>query len=280
MAVGPIEESPAVRLELQSTAEAPSLARGALSAAFEQMSISSELLDDVKTAVTEACNNAVMHGYDGIPGPLTICMYLEPASVEIVVRDYGVGIADDVPDDEQEQGLGLPIIRALAQDAVVRRSPDGGTEVRMQFSAQQPHELVAAPDDEWMKKLSGDAVASISPLSLLDGVLGRVTRALAARARFSLDRFSDISLTTDLIARHATAAAAAGRIAFGLSTDTRHLELTIGPLRPGASAALDLRVPVESAGSALSLLADDVAVVKANDDEMIRVVIEEQRESR
>ncbi len=279
--MGAIEESPAVRLELESTPESPSLVRGALSAVGEQVALDSELLDDVKTAATEACNNVVMHAYDGLPGPLAVCLYLELRSLDVVVRDYGVGISDDAALDDQEQGVGLPIIQALTRRAVVRRCDDGGTEVRMQFAAPggdralvaRPPE--AAPDDEWTTRLSGDAVVSLSPLSLLEGVLGRLARALAAKARFSLDRFSDVYLATDVIARHAIKAATGARIAFGLSIETRHLEMTIGPFRTGASAALSRRTPRSAAESALGLLADEVEVVRANGSEMLRVVIDE-----
>ncbi len=66
-----------------------------------------------------------------------------------------------------------------------------------------------APEDGWTAGLSGDAVVSLSPVSFLGALLGRLARALAARARFSLDRFSDVYLVTDAIAAHAARAARA-----------------------------------------------------------------------
>ncbi|MGI8571823.1 MAG: ATP-binding protein [Solirubrobacteraceae bacterium] len=279
--MGAIEEFPAVRLELESTPECPSLVRGALSAVGEEVALDSRLLDDIKTAATEACNNVVTHAYRGLPGPLSVCTYLEPSSLEVVVRDYGLGISDDLVDDDQERGVGLPIIEALTREATFRRCDDGGTEVRMQFAvpaagqALVPRPAAAAPDDEWISRVSGDAVASISPLCLLEGVLGRLARALAARARFSLDRFSDVYLATDVIARHAVNAATGARIAFGLSIQTRHLEMTIGPFRRGASAVLSHHAPISAAESTLGLLADELEIVSANGSEMLRVVIDE-----
>lgn len=142
-----------------------------------------------------------------------------------------------------------------------------------QALAQRPP--AAAPDDEWTSRLSGDAVVSISPLSLLEGVLGRLARALAARARFSLDRFSDVYLATDVIARHAINAATGARIAFGLSIETRHLEMTIGPFRTGASAVLSRQAPISATESTLGLLADEVEIVRANGSEILRIVIDE-----
>ena len=93
----------------------------------------------------------------------------------------------------------------------------------------------AAPEQGWTDRLSGDAVVSLSPVSFVGGVLGRLARALAAKARFSLDRFSDVYLVTDAIAAHAARAASGERISFGMSTEVRRLELTIGPFRDGAS---------------------------------------------
>ncbi len=84
----------------------------------------------------------------------------------------------------------------------------------------------AGPDDQDGSWLSGDAVVSLSPISLLAGVLGRVARALAARARFSLDRFSDVYLVTDAIAAHAGRAAKGPRLSFAISADAQRLELT------------------------------------------------------
>ena len=51
-------------------------------------------------------------------------------------------------------------------------------------------------------------VVSLSPVTLLAAVLGRLARTLAATAHFSLDRFSDVYLITDTLAAHAATAAA------------------------------------------------------------------------
>ena len=67
----------------------------------------------------------------------------------------------------------------------------------------------ATPDDGWTDGLTGDAVVSVSPLTLwpasLDGWRGRS----AATARFSLDRFSDVYLVTDAVSELAAQAASA-----------------------------------------------------------------------
>src|SRR5205085_8257226 len=114
------------------------------------------------------------------------------------------------------------------------------------------------------------AIVSLSPLTFVGGVLGRLARALAARARFSLDRFSDVYLVTDALAAHAIQAASSSRIGFGISTDTRRLELTIGPFRPGASSLLTGAAQSE-VGSALRRLSDELHVDAFDGGESLQV---------
>jgi anti-sigma regulatory factor (Ser/Thr protein kinase) len=273
------EDRPAVHLELDSSPETLTLVRGALGAVAEVLALDPELLDDLKTAVSEACNNVVMHAYDGATGPLAVILYVDPDAIEVLVRDQGSGIPLSAPSDDRMQGVGVPIIRALAQQAEFRRPPEGGTEVWMSFAGtregsplfEAPEE--PAPDDGWVERLSGDAVVSLSPVSFLGAVLGRLARALAARARFSLDRFSDVYLITDALAAHAARAAQGPRIAFGVSTNSRRLELTIGPFRSGSGSELREEQPVRDLGSALVLLSDALEIESSNGDEMLRVVM-------
>jgi serine/threonine-protein kinase RsbW len=278
-----IEDCPAVRLELDSTPETLTLVRGALGAVAELLSLDPELLDDLKTAVSEACNNVVLHAYDGAPGPLSVVLYVEPRAIEVVVRDHGSGIPAGTASDDRMQGVGLPIIRALAERAEFLSPHDGGTEVRMVFSGDRdgkplfeaPAEV--APEDGWTRQLSGDAVVSLSPVSFLGALLGRLARALAARARFSLDRFSDVYLVTDAIAAHAARAASGDRIGFGLSTGTRRLELTVGPFRSGSGSQLREERPVRDVGSPLLMLSDEVQINAADDYETLHVIMTDQR---
>jgi hypothetical protein len=135
----------------------------------------------------------------------------------------------------------------------------------------------AAPEEQWTDQLSGDAVVSLSPVSFVGGVLGRLARALAAKARFSLDRFSDVYLVTDAIAAHAARAARGERIAFSMSTEVRRLELTIGPFRDGTGSWLNENEGSQDVGGALSMLSDEVEVRPVQDGEMLHVVMVDHR---
>jgi serine/threonine-protein kinase RsbW len=277
------EDHPSVSLELDSSPETLTLVRGVLGGLAEGLSLDPELLDDIKTAVSEACNNVVMHAYGGDSGPLHIALYVGNEEIEVVVRDRGQGIHVLTPSDDRLQGVGIPIMRALAEKTAFRPLPNGGTEVWMQFAGVRGEEVLyqrpgeAAADDGWAHHLSGDAVVSLSPVGFVGGVLGRLARALAARARFSLDRFSDVYLVTDALAAHAVSAASAPRIAFGIHTEPRRLEVTLGPLRAGASDQLTSDSSREVT-SALRLLADELEVRTEDDREFIRLVMRDQRD--
>src|SRR5947209_437726 len=273
-----VTDAPTVSLKLESSPETLTLVRGMLGGVGELLALDPELLDDLKTAISEACNNVVMHAYDGGNGPLRVCLFVFPDRIEATVRDHGRGIPLMAPSDDRLQGVGIPIMRALAQQTAFRPIDDEGTEVWMQFAGRRDEEALyrcpseAAPDDGWDDRLSGDAVASLSPVSFVGGVLGRLARAMAARARFSLDRFSDVYLVTDALAAHVSAAASTARIAFGIATDTRRLELTIGPFRPGSSSGLS-QGGSEEVDSALRLLSDELEVRSEDGTEALRLVM-------
>ncbi len=277
------EASPAVRLELDSRPETLTLVRGVLAGVAELIGLDPELLDDLKTAVSEACNNVVMHAYGGETGPLEVRMYIEPEAIEVVVLDQGSGLPPLAPADETIRGVGLSVIRALAEQADFRAGPEGGTEVRMSFAGQRDGKPLfhlptgAGPDEHEAEWLSGDAVVSLSPISLLAGVLGRVARALAARARFSLDRFSDVYLVTDAIAAHAARAAKGARMSFAISTDAQRLQLTIGPFVEGSGEQLSHQAPDYSAASALTMLTDELEIRRNGGGEILYVVMVDRR---
>jgi anti-sigma regulatory factor (Ser/Thr protein kinase) len=278
-------ESPTVCLRLESSPETLTLVRGMLGGVAELLQLDPELLDDLKTAVSEACNNVVMHAYEGDSGPLEVRLYAGGGRIEAVIVDEGSGIPEAADPDEGVHGVGLPLIKALTDDAVefIDR-PEGGTVVRMSFAGMrggEPLFRVPAPvaqADAWADRLSGDAVVSLSPVPLLGPVLGRLARALAARARFSLDRFSDVYLVTDAIAAHAARTASNPRLGFAIATDPRRLEIVVGPLRDGSGATLKRDQQVREPGDALLLLSDTVRIDPVEGGELLQVVMTDEPE--
>ena len=107
-------------------------------------------------------------------------------------------------------------------------------------------------------------------------MLGRLARALAAGAHFSLDRFSDVYLITDAIAAHSVWAASGGRIGCELVARDRRMEITIGPFRPGTGTAVRGE-KTDRARSPLVLLSDEVSIREADDGEFLHVVLVDHR---
>ncbi len=278
---GVTTESPTVRLDLESKPQTLTIVRGMLSGVAELLAIDPELLDDLKTAVSEACNNVVLHAYGGDAGPMGVRMFVDEQQLRVTVQDRGDGFPADAVD--RAEGIGMSVIRALADEVTVLDGPEGGTVVQMDFAAQRAGRpllqlpSIAGPDDVgWELEDVDEVVVSLSPVSLLTGVLGRLARTLAATAHFSLDRFSDVYLVTDTIAAHAARAAAGMRIDARLSAGERRLELTVGPFRPGASEILRAS-RTDPAPSPLALLSDEVSIREAGDGELLHVVVIDHR---
>lgn len=280
-----LADGPCVSLELDSRPETLTLVRGMIGGVGELLAVDPELLDDLKTAVSEACNNVVLHAYpeDG-PGVLSVELFAYEDSILVIVRDAGRGIPSVVSADDHLQGVGIPVIRALTEEAGFSNLPGGGTEVSMRFSARREGRRLfeppgrSIPDDGWARQLSGDAVASVSPVQLLGTVLGRLARALAATARFSLDRFSDVYLVTDALASHAESAASGERLAFAIKAGGRRLELMVGPLRPGTAEMIREETSASGRRSPLGMLSDELDVEPtAGRGEMLRVVMIDHR---
>lgn len=275
--------APTVSLELESKPETLTLVRGMLAGVAEQLAMDPELLDDLKTAVSEACNNVSLHAYASGAGPLAVPPSSTAEAIEVIVRDQGIGITERAASDDRIQGVGLQVIRALTSHSEFRERAGGGTEVWMRFAGERggkplfDHPADAAPDDGWSKQLDGDAIVSVSPVVLLGGVLGRISRALAATARFSLDRFSDVYLVTDALSAHAGKAATGNRICFAITAASRRLQLTVGPFPPGSGDVLRSQCRPGAPRSPLGALTDELELVPVAGAELLRVVMLDHR---
>jgi anti-sigma regulatory factor (Ser/Thr protein kinase) len=269
-----------LNLRLNSRPESAGLVRSALGGLAGPFALRSELLSDLKTAVSEALNNAVDHAYRGQSGAIAVHVDVQLDSVEVTVRDWGGGFQHFAPAGDRLR-VGLPLINALASRAEFRTAPGSGTEVRMGFDIRHDSrrdELLARLEERredleawtpWRRGLSGDVVVTLLPGELLAGVLQPLTSALAARSRFSLERFSDVFLMTRAIAELIDTAANSTRVSFALAASEDELELTIGPLRAGAGA--EYRSALEE-GSAVPL-SDQLTVEPVERSELLRVVL-------
>lgn len=271
-------EAPTVRLELTSRPQTLTIVRGLLAGVAELLAIDPELLDDLKTAISEACNNVVLHAYGGEAGPMSVSLFIDEERIRVTVEDRGAG----PPAAEPAEGIGLSVIRALAQAVALESPPGGGTRVEMEFAARRGSAPLlqsppgAGPEVPWTRIGEEEIVVSVSPVTLLPAVLGRLARTLAATAHFSLDRFSDVYLVTDTVAAHATRAAAGPRVHARLSGAERRLELTVGPFQAGTGQSLETQGP-EAVPSPLALLSDELSIEPDGGGELLHVVIIDHR---
>jgi serine/threonine-protein kinase RsbW len=267
---------PTVKLELESRPESLIVVRGVLAGVADLLGFDAELIHSLKTVVSEACNNVVLHAYDGAPGPFAMALDIASDGVEAIVRDWGCGIRHIAPSEDRIH-VGLAVISALADRTQVVRAPDGGTEVRMAFTGRRGIRTLEGGDNgsgEQVKvELSGDAIATLSPVGLVAGVLARVATGLAACARFSLERFCDVYLLTDAVAAHAEPAAIGGHLSFAVAAHDRRLDLTVGPFRAGSGVEVKHHEGIGRLGSALSLLSVELIVEPLAGAELWHLVV-------
>lgn len=97
-------------------------------------------VDDVKTVVSEAVTNCIVHAYSHKEGKIVLRALIEANALHIEVEDFGVGISDidraiepfytDKPEEERS-GMGFTIMKSFTDDFLVENKRTGGVIVRM-----------------------------------------------------------------------------------------------------------------------------------------------------
>lgn len=131
-----------IRLTIPAKAEYISLCRLALAGLSRVRGLSDETVADLKLAITEACSNSVRHAYPGEGGMVEIRYDLRPDRLVIEVADNGEGFelverAPELEDELTEGGLGIAIIRAIA-DEFDFGPGEGGRGARLRFAKLLP----------------------------------------------------------------------------------------------------------------------------------------------
>ncbi|HUC92402.1 MAG TPA: anti-sigma F factor [Paenibacillus sp.] len=136
-----MNDSNQMSLTFASRSENEAFARIAVAAFVSQLDPTMEELNDLKTAVSEAVTNAIIHGYNGDPnGTVTIESRIEGDTVSIMVKDEGSGIEDlelarqplytSKPDMERS-GMGFTIMENFMDSFEVTSEPGKGTQIVM-----------------------------------------------------------------------------------------------------------------------------------------------------
>ena len=125
-----------VRLTIPAKAEYITLGRLALTAIARVRPLSEETLSDLKLALTEACTNSVRHAYrEGRAGTVEILYQIEPDRLVVEVADDGQGfepadLGGRGNGDLSEGGLGIALIRAVADEVEIDERESGGSRLR------------------------------------------------------------------------------------------------------------------------------------------------------
>lgn len=273
-----------VTLNLSNKAENVLLVRQALAGLAETIGLDALELNDISTAVSEACNNVVVHAYAGAEGPLEVEVFAAGEPLEVIVRDHGEGITPHERDPEETVGgIGLPVIRALSDTVTFRDLDGGGTEVRMAFvtakagTLPRMHRNGATAELPAQPAQPDTTTVTIGPPPLARTVLPRILCALAARAHFSTDRISDTQLLADALAAHAEGSNSSGRITVAVGVAPRDLQLRVGPLPEGFADELLSGATVHPSGSVLTQLTDGHEISSQGPSELLGLRLSARR---
>ncbi|HTZ85781.1 MAG TPA: ATP-binding protein [Solirubrobacteraceae bacterium] len=275
--------APNVCLTLSNQPENVLLVREALSGMADTVGVDGVELNDIRTAVTEACNNVVLHAYEGGEGLLQVELYLAPATVEVVVRDHGTGIKPHIRGEEEDAlGIGLSIIQALAPRVEFKDVEGGGTEVRMEFSTPETQELDALPRDGFEppalaeEDLASTTALAVGPSELAHRVLPRVMCVLAARARFTTDRISDAELVADALVSGGFEASSKQHLRMSVSVAAREVAMRVGPLGGGTAGRLVAETN-DGVGPVIEKLTDERRIASEGAFETLELTLRDNR---
>ena len=261
-------------MSLPARAENVAVVRHALAGLAERLGMDEASLADLKTVVTEACMNVVVHAYAGLePGPLEVEAEGDGDGLTVAIRDHGSGIRPR-PDVEERQSLriGLTLIAALSSSFEIKGGADKGTEIRM-------HVPLAARENG-TKAGSTFAVAAedetrirVGPPEIVGPVLSRALSALAARQDISVDRLSDTMLLSDAISARAPQGFTDGHVSLRIAERPEGIELKVGPMTHGGAERLRASFELPEVGGSLEKLTDELRVEEGDEGEYLVVGI-------
>ncbi|MDR0445905.1 MAG: anti-sigma F factor [Oscillospiraceae bacterium] len=138
-----MKETNSIRLEFQSRSINEGFARAAAAVFAAQLDPTLDELNDIKTAVSEAVTNCIVHAYPDSIGKILLRARSFPNnSIEIIVRDWGRGIPDVdrarepmfTTGGDERSGMGFTIMESFMDSVKIRSAPERGTTVTMRRS--------------------------------------------------------------------------------------------------------------------------------------------------
>ena len=127
-----------VYIKIPSLSTNESFARSAVAAFCASLNPTIEEISDIKTAVSEAVTNAIIHGYDNKLGDIVIECRIKGQVVEIIIEDFGCGIPNVEKAREplftskpelERSGMGFTVMESFMDELVVLSERDIGTKI-------------------------------------------------------------------------------------------------------------------------------------------------------
>ncbi len=130
-----------MNLQFSALSQNESFARVTVAAFIAQLDPTMDELTEIKTVVSEAVTNAIIHGYENDPsGIVYIQVTIEESLIDMTIKDVGLGIADveearqplfTTKPDLERSGMGFTIMENFMDEVEVHSQPGSGTEVRL-----------------------------------------------------------------------------------------------------------------------------------------------------
>lgn len=130
-----------MNLEFSALSQNESFARVTVAAFIAQLDPTMDELTEIKTVVSEAVTNAIIHGYENNSnGIVYITVSIEDNVVEMTIKDNGIGIQDveearqplyTTKPELERSGMGFTIMENFMDEVEVLTQPGKGTEVRL-----------------------------------------------------------------------------------------------------------------------------------------------------
>jgi serine/threonine-protein kinase RsbW len=264
-----------LQMSLPARAENVAVVRHALAGLAEQIGMDEAGVADLKTVVTEACMNVVVHAYpDDEPGQLDIEAVPEPEGLAVVVRDYGLGIQPRPDIERPSLRIGLTLIAALSSSFEIKGGVDRGTEIRMHLplSSRDGADVPERPETPEQARPEA-TMMRVGPPEFVGPILSRALGALAARREVTVDRLSDAMLLSDAISARAPRGFTDGHVSLGIFDRPEGVELRVGPMKSGAAEQLRASLDLPELGGSLETLADELRIDHGDEGEFLVVGI-------
>jgi serine/threonine-protein kinase RsbW len=274
MAKTSTEDRPGIQIAVPAQAENVVVIRHALAGLAERMGMDQAGVADLKTVVTEACMNVVVHAYPAEqPGPIEVEAVPDEDGLTVAVRDYGSGIRPRPETDRPSLRIGLTLIAALSSSFEIKGGAARGTEIRM-------HMPLRAREGDSESKPAGPPLAQsdatqirVGPPEMVAPILSRVIGALAARHEIGVDRLSDTMLLSDAISAGAPQGFSDGHVCFSVSDRSERVEVRVGPMLSGGATRLRESFDLPGGEGSLASLADELRVEQGENGEFLVVSI-------